>query len=72
MTTRLDRPLRREVWIDQKPYTLTLTSNGFVLAQKRRRKGTSVRWKDLVNGEVQTTGLRASASQFPQAASTLL
>ena len=48
MTTQLERPIRREVWIDNKPYTLTINAEGFTLVEKRRRKGTDLRWKDLI------------------------
>ena len=48
MTTRLDRALRREVWIDDKPYTLTLTVAGCTIVRKRHRKGIELLWKDLV------------------------
>jgi hypothetical protein len=51
MTTRLERPIRRELWIDDRPYTLTVTAAGFALTEKRRRNGNGLRWQDLVRGE---------------------
>lgn len=49
--TRLDKPLRRELDIDGKAYTLTIDPDGFKLAQKGRRKGVTLRWTDVVNGD---------------------
>ncbi len=51
MTTKLAAPLRRELTIDDKPYVLTITSDGFKLVQKGRRKGRALTWRDLVSGE---------------------
>jgi hypothetical protein len=51
MTAKLAAPLRRELTIDDKPYVLTITSDGFKLVQKGRRKGRELAWRDLVSGE---------------------
>jgi hypothetical protein len=51
MATRLDKPLKRELEIDGKPYTLTLTGEGLKLTEKGRRKGHELAWRDLVSGE---------------------
>ena len=39
MTTKLEKTLKREIDIDDKPYILTLTPEGLKLTQKARRKG---------------------------------
>jgi hypothetical protein len=49
--TKLEGTLRREISIDDKPYTLTLSPEGLKLTAKGRRKGHELRWKDLVTGE---------------------
>jgi hypothetical protein len=49
--TRLDKPLRREVIIEERAYTLTLDPEGLRLAEKGHRRGIHLRWKDLVNGD---------------------
>lgn len=49
--TKLDKPLKRELLIDRKPYVLTIEPDGFKLALKGRRKGLEFVWHDLVNGE---------------------
>ena len=49
--TRLDKPLRRELDIEGKAYTLTIDPDGLKLAQKGKRKGLDLRWIDLINGD---------------------
>ena len=51
MTTKLDKPLRRELDIDGKLYTLTIDIDGLKLVEKGRRKGDELRWKDIVSGD---------------------
>ncbi len=51
MTTKLDKPLRRELHIDGKLYTLTIDAVGLKLVEKGRRKGDALRWQDLVSGD---------------------
>ncbi|MBN6104830.1 hypothetical protein JR064_21945 [Xanthomonas sp. CFBP 8703] len=59
--TPLDKPLRRELEIDGRPYTLTVDPDGLKLAEKGRRKGLALRWSDLVNGDAAlATALQAS------------
>ena len=49
--TKLDKPLRREVSIGDKSYTLTIAPEGLKLTEKGHRKGIEVKWSDLVNGD---------------------
>jgi hypothetical protein len=49
--TRLDKPLRRELDIEGKAYTLTIDPDGLKLALKGKRKGLDLRWADLINGD---------------------
>jgi hypothetical protein len=61
MTTRLGAPLKREIEIDGKPYTLTIDPDGLALVLKGRRKGLELKWHDLVSGDAAlTTALNAS------------
>ena len=61
MTTKLDRELKRELLIGRELYTLTLSTQGFTLALKGRRKGLDIVWADLVSGDVAlATALNAS------------
>lgn len=49
--TRLDKPIRRELQIGDDAYTLTIDPDGLRLVLKGHRKGTELRWRDLVNGD---------------------
>ncbi|HWI13725.1 MAG TPA: hypothetical protein VNT02_05700 [Burkholderiales bacterium] len=65
MTTRLAGTLKREISVDGKPYTVTLTETGLTLVPKGRRKGLELHWKDLLSGEqALAVALNASLQQF--------
>ena len=49
--TPLDRPLRRELQIAGRRYTLTIDPNGLKLTEKGRRRGVTLSWKDLLSGD---------------------
>jgi hypothetical protein len=49
--TKLDKPLRREIDIDDKPYTLTIDPHGLKLVFKGRRNGIELAWSDLLSGD---------------------
>src|SRR5690554_6449714 len=49
--TPLDKPLRRELLIDELPYTLTIDPDGLKLVPKGKRKGLVLRWAELVSGD---------------------
>ena len=51
MTTKLDKELRREIEIDGKAYTVTLSPKGVRVTEKGRRKGQELDWKDMVAGQ---------------------
>jgi hypothetical protein len=51
MATKLDKPLRREIQVEGKPYMLTLTPEGLKLVPKGKRKGQEISWQALVSGE---------------------
>jgi len=61
MTTRLERPLRREIEIGDAAYTLTITPRGMTLVLKGKRNGLELEWSALVSGEAAlATALNAS------------
>ena len=61
MTTKLTAPIRREIEVAGQAYTVTLTPEGFKLAQKSRRKGYELKWESFVSGEeALATALNAS------------
>ena len=49
--TRLDKPIRRELQVGDDTYTLTIDPEGLRLVLKGHRKGTELRWQDLVSGD---------------------
>lgn len=64
MTTKLDKPLRREIDIEGRLYTLTIDEAGLKLVEKGRRKGHELRWRDIVNGDAAlAAALSASLSR---------
>ena len=61
MATKLEKPLKRELQIEGKPYMLTIGPQGMKLVPKGKRKGHDIAWKDFVSGEAAlATALNAS------------
>ena len=61
MATRLERPLKREIEVDGRPYMLTISPEGMKLVATGRRKGHESSWRDLVSGDAAlATALKAS------------
>jgi hypothetical protein len=61
MATKLEKPLKRELEIEGKPYMLTIDPQGMKLVPKGKRKGHEIAWKDFVSGEAAlATALNAS------------
>lgn len=48
MTTKIERPIRREIEIDGEPYTVVITPQGVRLTRKRFRSGKVVAWKTIL------------------------
>jgi len=48
--TKLDKPLRREVQIGDKAYTLTIDPDGLKLVEKGHRKGIERSWVSVASG----------------------
>lgn len=46
--TKLDKPLRREIEIDSRPYTLVLGPHKLKLTPKGHRQGIEVAWPTLL------------------------
>jgi hypothetical protein len=52
MTTRLDKPLKREIELNGVAYTVTLSPEGLRIVEKGKRKGQELSWGDLMGGKV--------------------
>ena len=50
MTTKLEKPIKREIEIDGEPFTVTITPQGVRLTRKRFRSGKVVSWKAILEG----------------------
>jgi hypothetical protein len=68
MTTKLEKPLKREIDVDGEAYVLTVSPEGLKLVRKGKRKGLELAWKDLVSGDA-ALAIALSAS-LKQARST--
>jgi hypothetical protein len=61
MATKLEKPLKREVEIEGKPYMLTISPQGLKLVPKGKRNGLELAWPALVSGDAAlATALNAS------------
>lgn len=68
--TPLDKPLRRELDIDGRAYTITLDPERLKVVEKGRRKGIELAWADLINGDAAlATALQASLANLPRSRS---
>ena len=52
MTTKIDKPIRREIEINGEAYTVVITPQGVRLTRKRFRSGRVVSWKAILDGAV--------------------
>jgi len=67
MTTKLEKPLKREIDIAGEAYTLVIAPAGLKLTSKGKRKGVELAWKDIVNGQAaMAAALNASVDAPPQ------
>lgn len=53
MAARLDEPIKREVELDGRLYTLTIGPKGAHIAPKGKRKGHELSWRDLASGDAE-------------------
>lgn len=54
MTTKLEKPIRREITVDGVEYTLVIDVAGLTLTRKRFRNGRSITWRQIVAGNGET------------------
>jgi hypothetical protein len=55
VATKLDRPLKREIEVDGKAYTVTISSTGVKVVEKGHRKGPELSWQSIISGDAQLT-----------------
>ena len=56
MTTKLEKELKREIEVDGKQYTVTISPGGLKIAEKGHRKGHELTWKQVLTGEAALVG----------------
>ena len=62
--TKLDKPLRRELVLKERSYTLMIDPEGLKLTEKGRRNGIALKWLDIVDGDAGiAAALQASVAQ---------
>jgi len=49
--TPLDKPLKRELTVAGKAYTLTIDPDGLKLVEKGKRNGIALGWAELLSGD---------------------
>ena len=59
MTTKLDKPIKRELERDGVLYTVTISPDGIRVVEKGKRKGRDVPWPTIISGDARlNTALR--------------
>jgi hypothetical protein len=53
MTTRLDKPIKRELEHDGVLYTVTISPEGVRVVEKGKRKGRDVAWATIISGDAE-------------------
>jgi hypothetical protein len=53
MTTRLDKTIKRELELDGKLYTVSVSPQGVRVVPKGGRKGHEISWEALLSGEAE-------------------
>ena len=55
MTTKLEKELKREIDVDGKHYTVTISPAGLKIAEKGHRKGHELTWKQVLSSDQEPT-----------------
>ena len=53
MTTKLDKPLKREITVGDRAYTVTIAPDGLKVVEKGKRKGSELSWATIIAGDAQ-------------------
>ena len=65
MPTKLDKTIKRELEIEGKPYTISISPEGIKIAPKGARKGQEVSWASLVNSDFTPRHTPSMSSEEP-------
>jgi len=53
MTTKLDKPIKREIEHAGVLYTVTITPEGVRVVEKGKRKGRELSWGEIISGDAE-------------------
>jgi hypothetical protein len=53
MATRLDKTLKRELELDGKLYTVSISPQGIKIVPKGGRKGPEITWQTILSGDAE-------------------
>lgn len=56
MTTKLEKPIKREVMVDGVPHTVTIDPNSIKVVEKGRRNGKVISYSDIKAGHTAIDG----------------
>ena len=56
MATKLEKPLKRELAVNDAPYMLTISPEGLKLVPKGKRNGLELTWKSILGGQSESSG----------------
>lgn len=51
MPVRLEKPLKREIVVDDVAYTVTVSPETVKVVEKGKRKGQELSWRDIISGD---------------------
>ena len=55
MATPLTKPIKRELDLDGKLYTVTISPDGVKVVEKGKRRGQELSWQAIVSGDASLT-----------------
>ena len=55
MATPLTKPFKRELDLDGKLYTVTISPDGVKVVEKGKRRGQELSWQSIVSGDASLT-----------------
>jgi hypothetical protein len=65
MTAKLDKPIKRELALHDKLYTITISPDGLKVVEKGKRNGHELSWESIVSGDAaMRENLRISLDAF--------
>jgi hypothetical protein len=65
MATKLDKAIKRELEIEGKLYTITISPDGVKVVEKGKRNGHELAWSTIISGDAALTrDLKVSLDAF--------